>query len=300
MTGITKITLRNAVAALLAASLLAFVGAEAASQAKPLQIGMAKSFLYERTKGFVEIAMDDFKDVMKTSTGMDGVLNTKFGPGEIAEKLESKQLDLGIFHAHEFAWVQKKYPDLQPLLIAANKGRLERAYVIVNQKSAAKTLADLRGKKLDMPAGTKEHCRVYVEKQCGDKAPAAFFSAIEKSSAPADALDNVARGKVDAAVIDSVALEFYKEVRGPVFEKNLKVLQQSETFPPAVVVYKTSGLDDATRNQFRDGLLKAHTIDKGRDMMKTWNIDAFEAVPKDYTQALAELLKRYPAPASLR
>ena len=50
----------------------------------------------------------------------------------------------------------------------------------------------------------------------------------------------------------------------------------------------------------RDGLLKAHTLRVGRDMMKEWKIDAFELVPNDYAKSLDELVKLYPAPASLR
>jgi ABC-type phosphate/phosphonate transport system substrate-binding protein len=148
-----------------------------------------------------------------------------------------------------------------------------------------------------MPIGTKEPCRVFLAKYCTDadhKDLAAFFNSIEKSAAPNDALDNVARGKAQAAIIDSAALEFYKEVRGPVFAKNLRVLMQSDDFPPAVIVYRPGTLDEATIGQFRDGLLKAHANVDGRAMMKSWRIEAFELVGKDYDKRLADVLKAYP------
>ena len=200
--------------------------------------------------------------------------------------------------------MQKKLPDLRPLVIAADNHHVERAYVVVHKNSPAKTLADLKGKKLDIPVGTKAHCRVYLEKHCptdkASKGLAAFFWSIEKSATPMDALDDVACDKVQATVVDTVALEFYKEVKGPVFTKHLRILQQSEPFPPAVIVYKQGTLDETTLNEFRDGMLKAHSTDKGRAMMKRWNMDAFEPIPKDYAKSLANLLKRYPAPVSLR
>ena len=103
---------------------LLLVGANAAGQTKPLQIGMAKSFVTEQPKSVVDIAADDFKDLLKKATGFDGQLLAKFAAADIAEKLDAKQVDFAILHAHEFAWVQKKYPQLQPLLIAAQKTTL--------------------------------------------------------------------------------------------------------------------------------------------------------------------------------
>jgi ABC-type phosphate/phosphonate transport system substrate-binding protein len=292
---------RSSIVGLVAA--LAVIFADAANQDKPIRIGMPNTFLYEKSQGFVEIITNDFKEVMKQTSGLTGELIPKYGPLEVAEKLNNKQMDFGIFHAHELAWVQKKYPDLQPLVIAADKQHVERVYLIVHKKNPAKTIADLRGKKIDIPVATKAHCRMFLEKQCADKAqkgPAAFFGSIEKSATQAEALDDVARDKVQATVVDTLGLEFYKEVKGPVFAKNLRVLQQSETFPPAVIVYKRGALDAATVKQFRDGMLKVHTTEKGDEMMKTWHIDAFEVPNKDYSKSLADVLKRYPAPASLR
>jgi len=31
-------------------------------------------------------------------------------------------------------------------------------------------------------------------------------------------------------------------------------------------------------------------------MMNSWNVDAFEPIPKDFAKSLAEVLKAYPAP----
>lgn len=298
MTLATKIITGSAIMALL----LAF-SEQAFSQTKPMRIGLAKTFLEDRPKSIVAIGTDEFKDVMKKTTGFDGEIGANDGAFELAEKLNSKQTDFGIFHAHEFAWVKAKFPDLQPLLIAANKQHVERAYLIVHQNDPAKTFADLRGKKLDLPKGTTGSSRVFLEKLCTDQAkekPSAFFGTIAKSASPFAALDEVARGKAQATVVDTIALEFYKEIKAAVFEKNLKILMQSEEFPPSVIVYKKGTLDDATVKQFRDGLLKVHSIPAGRDMMKSWNIDAFEAIPEAYAMSLADILKRFPAPTNPR
>lgn len=279
--------------------LFSFAGASAFAQSKSIQIGMAKSFLEEKPKGHVDIATKDFKDVLKQSSGLEGVVNAKLTAAEIADRLDKKELDIGILYAHELAWVRKKHPDLQPILVAVHKRLVDRTYLIVHQKSGAKSIADLKGKKLDLPMGVGATSRLFLDKLClqsAKKGPADFFASIKKSASQVDALDEVARGKADATVVDTFALEFYKEVKGPVFEKHLQVLQESEAFPPAVIVSKKGALDEATLKQFRDGLGKAHTIALGRDLMKSWNMDAFEAIPKDYDKKLADILNAYPPP----
>jgi ABC-type phosphate/phosphonate transport system substrate-binding protein len=265
-------------------------------QPKPLRIGIARSYLTEQPKALVEVASDDFKAVMKKTTGLDGDLISTFDASEVVAKLDAKQLDFAILHAHELAWSRKKHPDLQVMLIAPDKPFVERAHIIVHKTNPAKSFADLRGKKLDVPTGTKEHCRLYLAKLLDGKDRKEYFGAIEKSSLPSDALDNVARQKVDAAIIDLHSLEFYKDVRGPVFEKNLRILQHSEDFPPTAIIYRKDAVDAAIVKQVRDGLLKAHTLKIGREMMDQWNIDTFREPPQEYEKSLAEILKAYPGP----
>jgi len=105
---------------------------------------------------------------------------------------------------------------------------------------------------------------------------------------------------VQATVIDTASLEFQKEVRGPFIAQNLRVLQESEEFPPTVVVCKQGALDPKIVDQFTSGLRKAHEIPDGRELMKTWGFDAFEPIPKDFNKSLADILKAYPPPAPLR
>ena len=94
-------------------SLLLGAGA-AYAQSKSLHIAMANSFVTGRSQTVIDIATDDFKVVLRATTGFEGDLSAKLDAFEIADKLDKKQLDFGIFHAHEFAWIQQKHQDLQP------------------------------------------------------------------------------------------------------------------------------------------------------------------------------------------
>jgi ABC-type phosphate/phosphonate transport system substrate-binding protein len=268
--------------------------------AEPLKLGMVKTFFHDLPDVVVKIVTEPFGELMKQTTGLDGSLSIGEDAYGTAAQLDSNQLQFGVFHGHEFAWVQKKYPNLKALMVVVNRQHDVRAFVVVHKNSPAESLTNLRGKIIDVPAQTKEHCRVYLGKHCGDNAqndPKAFFAKIARSDSFVDALDDVCKGKAQAAVVDTITLAFYKEIKGPCFAKNLRILQHSEkAFPPAVIVYKQGALPAATLSQFRDGLLKAHKNPVGADMMKMWSIDGFELPPETFSQMLADSLKTYPSP----
>jgi ABC-type phosphate/phosphonate transport system substrate-binding protein len=277
--------------------------AATAGEDKPLQIGMAQTFFYEKSKATIDIATGDFNAVLKETSGLTGRIVSRYGAFEVAEKLISKELDIGILHGHEFAWVQKKHPEIRPLVLAANKARPVQAYLIVHKNSSVKNVADLRGAMLDLPMASSPCSRLFVERNCTTKdqiTPAAFFGSIGKSPSQEDALNEVCRGKVQAAVVDVYALEFYKEIRLPLYEKHLKVLHASEVFPAPIIVYREGGINPTTLARFRDGLLKANQTKLGSEMMKEWRIDAFEPVSPEYMKSLEGVLKTYPPPAASR
>ena len=184
-------------------------------------------------------------------------------------------------------------------MVVVNNQHDVSAWVIVSKNSTAKDMKDLRGKKIDLPEGTKEHCRIFLASRCTDNAqsdPKAFFGSMMKSKTAIGALDDVCRGKADAAVVDSISLAFYKDIKLAVYDKNLRVLEGSKAFPPAVIAYRKGSLQDATLKQFCDGLSNAHKNADGKDMMTMWGIGGFAPVPAGYVTDLADVLKAYPAP----
>jgi ABC-type phosphate/phosphonate transport system substrate-binding protein len=269
-----------------------------AQDTRPMQIGMAKSFFNDVSETIINIVVEPFGDLMKQTTSLDGRLNPNYSAFEVADKLDKNEMQFGVFHGHELAWIMKKYPTLQPITVAVNKYRDVRAFLIVHKDSPVKTRADLAGKIIAVPLGSKEHCRVYLDRYCTDNAqcdPKKFYGTIVKSTTPEAALDDILRGKVQAALVDTISLEFYKDIKEPHFGK-LRILQESEPFPEAVIVCKQGVHDDVTLKKFQNGLANAHDTALGRDMMKMWKIAAFEPVPENYMQQLQETLKNYPLP----
>jgi len=279
-----------------------FLAADSQSQtpagAAPLHVGVVKTFFHDMSPELVETITEPFTGVMRDAAGLTGELIVGGEPFSVAQQLHDKKLQLGVFHGVEFAWVQKQYPDLRPLLVAVNTGRELRAYVLVLKEGKVASFADLKGKDFSIPKRTREHCRLFVERQCRrEGAPAAkdFFARTVVSPSVETALDDLCRGKVDGAVVDAIGLEFYKDLKPGAFAR-LKILAQSEIFPPFVIAYRPGALNDETLSRIKDGLRSAAKTERGREMMRTWRITSFEPVPANFDQVLAESLKAFPSP----
>lgn len=256
------------------------------------RVGMAKSFFNDMPQVLIDIGVEPFPKLLKETTGLDGALSTRDDAATIAKKLDAGDIDIGVFHGHELAWAQQKYPKLTPLLVVTNAVHQVRVHILVPADSPVKTVADLRGKAICLPIGTKEHVKVYVERTFGDNNQPAKTTKSPKN--PIVCLNGLCSKECDAVAVDTIGLDFYKEVNGPRFFKNLRVLVNSEPFPQPVLAYKQGAAVDARIEQFRKGLLTAHKIETGRELMQLWKIDRFDEVPATYAKSLAEVLKEYP------
>jgi len=236
---------------------------------------------------------------MKQFTGMNGQIVPGGDGFQVGKHLTDKKLDLAVFHGLEFAWAQARHPELRPLMVAINKHRHVRAHVVVRKEGDISTFSDLRGKDVALPKRSKDYCRLFLERsccECGREKMKDFFGKVHTPFSVEDALDEVCQGTIQAAIVDCNALENYQELKPGCF-KRLKVLKDSENFPAAVIAYRHGTLNEATLNQFRSGLLKANETPQGQQMMQLWKITAFEHVPADYAQTVADILKAYPPPA---
>jgi ABC-type phosphate/phosphonate transport system substrate-binding protein len=262
------------------------------------RIGIPATFYHDMSPVLIRQVTDPFADVLRETTGLKGEPVTGGAPMAVAAKLHDGKLQMAVLHAFEFAWARAKYPDLEPMMLAARTAKDYRACVLVRKDGGPASFADLKGKELAVPKRTTEGCRRFIAELCkanGARQPSEYFSKIVHPTDVETALDDLARGKYPAVLVDSGGLDFYKDLKPGVFAR-FKPLVQSEPFAPLVVVYRMGALSDATLTRIRDGLRAAAKTEIGRDMMKTWHIESFEAVPADFAQTLAATLKRYPPP----
>lgn len=264
-----------------------------------VKIGLVESMFVDVPRPLVEVMLEPFGSLMRDHTGLDGEMLIAGDALQVGKRLEEERLALGVFHGFEFAWARQRYPHLRPLMVAVYKHRHIRVNLVVKDDCAAAEPADLKGKALALPRRSKEHCRLFLDRTCGECGgcePKAFFNQVTRPPHIEAGLDDVCLGRVQAAVVDSVSLQSYADVK-PAWAARLKVLKQSETFPAGVVAYREGALDEGTLRRFRDGMINANRSQRGREMMNIFKISAFEPVPADYEQTLADILRAYPAPA---
>jgi ABC-type phosphate/phosphonate transport system substrate-binding protein len=288
----------GAVGLCLGAFVLSLPAATPSPRPGGVRIGLVSTLFRDIAQPTAHVLMAPLGSMMEAQTGVKGELMIAGDHDNLAEQLAANKIQLGVFHGVEFAWARMKYPDLRPLAIAVNESHKLRAHLVVRDDCKAECLADLKGQTLAMPSRSREHCYLFVQRQCEQAGckPEEHFADISKPANVGEALDNVAAGAARATVVDDVALRFYREDS---FQnaRRLKSVQVSEAFPAGTVAYRKGTLDEVTLKRFRDGLLRAHTNRHGQHMLSLWRLTSFQAVPAEYEQMLTEIAKAYPPPS---
>ncbi len=276
--------------ALLATALLA-------GETSPVKIGIVKTLFNDLTKEKIDIATESFPDIMKESTQTEGKLVLGLDYTGVAKQLADKQIHLGVFNSFEYAWALQKHPDLKVLMVAGKKDEMMRASIMVRKDSKIASVADLKAQTVSIPKRTREFSLLYLERMLADKhqsESSKFFGKIILSENLETALDDLAAGKVKAALMDTHGLDFYQDLKPGLFNR-LKALDQSAVFPPVAIAYLPGAIGEATLKKLSNGLLTSHQSDKGKEMMRLWKIDGFLPAPADYADSLTRILKAYPA-----
>ncbi len=205
------------------------------------------------------------------------------------------ELHVGVFQGFEYAFAQEQYPDLKPLAVAVNVYVYPVVYMVAGKDDQAKDFAGLQGQSVAMVQDGAGYIDLYVRHQCkaAGKKPEEFFSRIAKRDNFEDLIDDVVDGTSNAGAADRAALEAYKR-RKPGRFGRLKPVAQSQPLPPAVIAYYGNYIDEATRRQFRDGLLNASNKDKGQTMLTLFRLTGFQTPPSDFDQVLAATRAAYP------
>lgn len=286
-------------ASLLPALLITAARAENEIRAVPIRIGLVNSLFRDIPQPMVTTMMQPFGAIMESQTGLAGKMVPAGDARHLGQLLAEDKVHLGVFHGVEFGWARLKYPQLRPLVIAVNQQRHLQALIVVRADASANVFTGLKGKKIALPAHSREHCHLYLQHCCKEhgQEPKSFFSQVTTPDNVEDALDDLVDSLVDAAVVDNVSLDCYRH-RKTARCARLKVLQQSAIFPAAVVAYHPGALDDDTLQKFRDGMINANKSTLGRQFMTLWKLTAFEPIPADFDQTVTAILKTYPPPLS--
>ena len=177
-------------------------------------------------------------------------------------------------------------------MVAGNEIPL-KAVLVVSKDGGASGFADLKGKDVTI-LEARLHCRLFADKGAGKKA-GEFFGKVSQTCSAEDALDGIVQGKVQAAIVDTLALKAYKDIQPGRFAR-LKVAAESALIPPAAIVYKRGMLSDKMLKTLQDGMVKVNQSDRGREALTPFHLKGFESVPADYQEQLSAIITAFPAP----
>jgi ABC-type phosphate/phosphonate transport system substrate-binding protein len=278
--------------------LLVPVTRAAEGDARGIRIGLVRTLFRDTPASLVDVLSQPLKALMQSQTGMTGELSVAGDPFDLSKKLKENTVQLGVFHGFEFAWARQRNPGLKPLVVVISHHRQLHAHLVVRKDNLASSCADLKGKSVAIPQGSREHCHLYLQRRCPGAGtdPKKFFAEITTPSSSEEALDDVIDGTVQAAIVDRYALDQFQQDK-PTRCNRLRVLSQSEMFPTGVVAYQEGALDEGTLRRFHDGMIGAAKTERGRELLKLSRITSFEDVPANYDQLLNDIAKAYPAPA---
>jgi ABC-type phosphate/phosphonate transport system substrate-binding protein len=264
-----------------------------------LRIGTSGNMTGGNSGAREKAGLDTLHSFIKDETGLNNEIVRQKAWRELAGKMAKGEPQLGVFQGYEFAWAQEKHPDLKPLALAVNVYTYPVAYVVVRRDDAAKDFDGLQGHSLAVPANGEAFLRLVVDRlsEANGKKVKDFFAKISEPDNVEDALDDLVDGKVRAVVVDHAALQAYRQ-RKPGRFKQLKEVFRSQPFPPAVVAYYGSVLDEPRLRRFKDGLLGAAKKEKGQTLLTLFHLTEFVTPPEDFGRVLAAIRKAYPPPGA--
>jgi len=264
-------------------------------QPETIHIGIMATFYRDHPDEDVKVTVESLRDLMLMQTGFKGDPIKVSGVEQLGDDLMKDKMQLGVFFGHEFAWIQKKFPELKPLLIVVNQISFQRCYILGGKDTNFQSFAQLKGKTLAIPAHTPEPCRLFLERQCQnpDMNLESFFSKVKHPDNVEVALDDLVDGVVDSVVVDEMAIRSYERRKPGRFAK-LKEIVKSPQFPAAVVVYLPKRWNKEELKTIRDALLDAHKNPEGRQLLTLWRLTGFEPVPDDFEQNLKAIRQTFP------
>lgn len=263
-----------------------------------MRIGLTASLFRDMPDALLQIVMKPFSAVMEQQTGMSGSLVSVKDARLLAQQMESNNLQLGVFHSHEFAALQVKHPGLTPLVFAVNSKQPLESMLVVRRDKKLNAPADIAGKTIVMPSTVREFSLVFANRRCSVLGrPLRNYCKLVGVNDSEDALDQVVDGQADGAIVERHQLDNYKDDK-PGRANNLVVALNSESFPPAIIAFIPANLKKDSVERFRTGMISAKKNPRAADLLKLIRLTSFESIPDSFDKTLTQLAKDYPFEAA--
>lgn len=200
---------------------------------------------------------------------------------EVNDLLATGQLDAALVCTGGYLELRRTAPgaiEVVAVPVVAGAPTYE-AVVIVPAASAARSLADLEGRRFAYTDELSFSGHAYVVRLLRDagKDPRRFFGFTVYTQSHDRSIRAVASGVVDGASVHGHVLR-HLLARDPDLARRIRVLQRSPPYGAMPVVVST-GLDPSTRSRLREALLAIAEDAEGAAALGVLGIDRFETLP---------------------
>jgi phosphonate transport system substrate-binding protein len=195
--------------------------------------------------------------------------------GEINELLARGQIDLAFICSGPYVVGKEKHGFELLATPEVQNSHFYHSYLIVNKHSEFKNLADLRSHVFaftDPDSNTGKLVPTYWLDLMHER-PETFFSKTIYTYSHDNAILAVAKGLVDAAAVDGLIWEYYRQ-KNPVFTSETRIIRKSEPYgiPPLVA---SKSLPSEIKKQIRIELFEMHRDPQGQKIISELMIDRF-------------------------
>jgi phosphonate transport system substrate-binding protein len=231
----------------------------------------------------------DFLRYVQDKIGVKVEYVDREGYAEINEMLENRQLEAAFVCSGPYVEGHERF-GLELLAAPEAYGAaVYHSYIIVPKGSAARSFADLRGKRFaftDPLSNTGKLVPTFMLAKMNET-PESFFKEFIFTKAHDKSIKAVAQEVVDAAAVDSLIWE-YLNATNPEFTGRTRILEKSPPYaiPPVAV---PRDLAPELKEKLRSAFLSANADPQGREILRKMRIDRFVAIEDGAYDSVREM-----------
>ena len=242
------------------------------------------------------------KALMEGQTGVSGDLIPSGDAEHLACQIKDDDVQLGVFHGVEFAWVRQHYPRSSRWSSPSTSIPILRALLVVRTDGKIAAPANLKGKVVALPRMSREHCRLFLERRCCPRRRGRRRNSSPRSARPPtsdDALDDV----VDDKCRRPWSMRWPSRPTGrtsPAAPPGSRCCINPNCSPARSSPTSPARLSDKTvLTSFRNGLIARQGQPQGPTAAQSEPHDRLRGRSRrTTTRRLGDILKAYPPPAA--
>jgi ABC-type phosphate/phosphonate transport system substrate-binding protein len=215
------------------------------------------------------------------------------------KEIDDGTVHVGVIWGLEYGWLRARWPALRPMTVCMQRKYAYESRIMVREDSSARTLADLKDKRLARYRGASLMDRMYLDKLLKDNKQtlSSCFKEVKDYPTAKSAILAVRNNKADCVVVNMVA--YVRHVTtGP--KLKLKYILRSKPFPEAVLAGRPDRIDGLRQGlwaQLQRSLETIHRTPQGRECVDFWMIEQFSRPGDSFEQLVRERLRDYPITA---